>query len=93
MVLLNEDAIEQELKALNIEWGVIGGATLTRVFKFDDFKQALDFTNQVGKLAEEMNHHPEINLAWGKVEIQISTHSEGGITENDFLLAAKIDSL
>jgi 4a-hydroxytetrahydrobiopterin dehydratase len=93
MALLNEDAIEQELKALNIEWGVIGGATLTRVFKFDDFKQALDFTNQVGKLAEEMNHHPEINLAWGKVEIQISTHSEGGITENDFLLAAKIDSL
>jgi len=93
MGLLNESGIEQELNKLHIEWGVIAGTTLTRVFKFKDFKHALIFTNKVGELAEELHHHPLIILEWGKVEVQISTHDEGGVTDKDFLLAGKIDKI
>ncbi len=93
MGLLTEEAIEKELQDLDVEWGVIAGTTLTRVFKFDDFKSALEFTNKVGELADKNSHHPDINLSWGKVELHISTHSEGGLTEADFNLAAGIDKL
>jgi 4a-hydroxytetrahydrobiopterin dehydratase len=61
--------------------------------KFPDFRQALNFVNQVGNLAEEQGHHPDIFLSWGKVEITIWTHKIDGLTESDFILAAKIDQL
>lgn len=93
MGLLNEDGIELELNKLDIEWGVIAGTTLTRVYKFKDFARALAFTNKIGAVAEKMGHHPEICLEWGKVEVRITTHSEGGITDKDFQLADKIDSI
>lgn len=78
---------------LQPEWRIVEQKKLEREFKFKDFKQALEFTNQVGQIAEEQNHHPDIYLTWGKVKISISTHSVGGLTENDFILAAKIDKL
>ena len=74
-------------------WQVIEEHHLERTFKFPDFNSALAFTNRVGNLAEEQAHHPDIHLAWGKVTVTIWTHKINGLTESDFILAAKIDRL
>jgi len=66
---------------------------LEREFKFADFKSALDFVNKVGKLGEQMNHHPDIELGWGRVKVSLTTHDADGITDKDNELAAKIDKL
>jgi|SRR5579862_1575682 len=73
------------------DWAVDGEHHLHREFKFSDFKQALEFVNKVGALAEEQGHHPDILLAWGKVGITLWTHKIDGLTESDFIVAAKID--
>ena len=75
------------------EWKVVQEHHLARVYKFPDFKSALAFVNRVGALAEEQGHHPDILLAWGKAEVTIWTHKVDGLTESDFVLAAKIDRL
>lgn len=75
------------------QWNVVDEHHLVRLYKFPDFKSALDFVNRVGALAEDQGHHPDIALAWGKVEITIWTHAVNGLTESDFILAAKIDRL
>ena len=75
------------------QWSVIDGHHIRRELKFRDFKQALDFVNRVGALAEEQGHHPDIFLAWGKVELTLWTHAINGLTESDFIMAAKIDKL
>ena len=72
-------------------WRVINEHHLEKTFTFPDFKRALAFTNRVGELAEQQGHHPDIHLAWGKVTISIWTHKIDGLTESDFVLAAKID--
>lgn len=74
-------------------WKVVDEHHLNRAFTFPDFKQALDFVNRVGALAEEQGHHPDIMLAWGKVEVTLWTHKVNGLTESDFIMAAKIDAL
>ena len=74
------------------QWTAADEHHLTRAFKFPDFRQALDFVNRVGALAEEQGHHPDILLAWGKAEITLWTHKIDGLTESDFILAAKIDA-
>jgi 4a-hydroxytetrahydrobiopterin dehydratase len=74
-------------------WHVLEEHHLEREFKFPDFRQALAFTNQVGELAESQGHHPDIFLSWGKVAVKIWTHKVSGLTESDFILAAKIDRL
>ena len=74
-------------------WNVVNEHHLTRAYKFPDFRSALAFVNKVGELAEEQGHHPDILLAWGKVEITIWTHAVDGLTESDFILAAKIDRI
>ena len=63
----------------------------TRLFRFPDFQKALDFVNRAGAIAEEQGHHPDILLAWGKAEVTIYTHKIDGLTESDFVLAAKIN--
>jgi 4a-hydroxytetrahydrobiopterin dehydratase len=73
------------------DWTVVNNHHLQREFKFKDFKSALDFVNKVGGIAEEQGHHPDIFLAWGKVAVEIWTHKINGLTESDFILAAKID--
>jgi 4a-hydroxytetrahydrobiopterin dehydratase len=73
------------------DWSVVNDHHLEREFKFKDFKSALDFTNKVGAIAEEQGHHPDIYLAWGKVQVKIWTHKINGLTESDFILAAKLD--
>ena len=75
------------------DWSVVDGHHIEREFGFPDFLEALAFTNEVGALAEAEGHHPDIYLAWGKVGIKIWTHKIDGLTESDFVLAAKIDGL
>ena len=74
-------------------WEVKKEQFLCKEWTFPDFAQALAFTNRVGALAEEEGHHPDIYLTWGKVKLEITTHDVGGLTENDFILAAKCDGL
>jgi 4a-hydroxytetrahydrobiopterin dehydratase len=74
-------------------WNVVNGHHLEREFTFSNFREALNFTNETGELAERQNHHPDIFLAWGKVKVTIWTHKIDGLTESDFVLAAKIDQL
>lgn len=74
-------------------WRVGEEHRLEKEFRFDDFRSALGFTNRVGELAEEQGHHPDIHLSWGKVRIEIWTHKIDGLTESDFVLAAKVDEL
>ena len=75
------------------DWIVNNEHHLSKNYKFPDFRAALAFVNKVGALAEEQGHHPDIFLAWGKVDITIWTHKIDGLTESDFILAAKIDQL
>ena len=75
------------------EWSVIDEHHITREYKFPDFASALEFVNRVGALAEEQGHHPDILLAWGKAAVTLWTHKVDGLTESDFIMAAKIDRL
>jgi 4a-hydroxytetrahydrobiopterin dehydratase len=68
-----------------------GGQRLEKQYRFPDFRQALAFVNRVGELAEQEGHHPDIELGWGRVKLTLWTHSIGGLSENDFILAAKAD--
>jgi 4a-hydroxytetrahydrobiopterin dehydratase len=74
-------------------WEVVEEHHIKKTFTFPDFQQALAFVNKVGELAEEQGHHPDIYLAWGKVEVTTWTHAIDGLTESDFILAAKTDRL
>ena len=88
--------VGKELEALVKEvpeWKVVEGHHITRAFKFKNFVDALAFVNKVGALAEQQGHHPDIFLAWGKAEVTTWTHSINGLSESDFILAAKIDRL
>ncbi len=68
------------------------GAAITRLYKFSDFKEAMTFVNRVAGLAEAADHHPDILIRYNKVQLTLSTHSAGGLTEKDFALARQIDS-
>jgi 4a-hydroxytetrahydrobiopterin dehydratase len=86
----------EELESLHLQvpgWHVNEEHDITKTFTFPDFRQALAFVNRVGEVAEEQGHHPDIYLAWGKVEIKLWTHKIDGLTESDFIMAAKIDRL
>ena len=75
------------------DWDVVDAHHLARTFTFPDFARALAFVNRVGRVAEQQGHHPNIHLTWGRVHIEIHTHKIDGLTESDFILAAKIDTL
>ncbi|HXH30283.1 MAG TPA: 4a-hydroxytetrahydrobiopterin dehydratase [Bacteriovoracaceae bacterium] len=80
------------LQTLSADWRLTNDSSrIRRDFKFKNFKRALEFTNLVGQIAEEQKHHPEIHLGWGHCEIEVWTHSNNNLVENDFILAAKID--
>jgi len=87
----------EELRDLQDEldagWQVVEDHHLEKQFEFDDFVGALDFVNRVGELAEDQGHHPNIYLTWGLARIQIWTHAIDGLTESDFVLAAKIEEI
>ena len=81
------------LTKLGGDWTVVDGHHLWKRYGFEDFRGALAFTNRAGEVAEEQGHHPDLLLAWGKVEVSIWTHKIDGLTESDFVLAAKLDQL
>ena len=86
----------EELRRLAVQvpdWKVIDEHHITKSYLFPDFKTALDFVNRVGAVAEEEGHHPDLTLTWGKVDVKTYTHKIDGLTESDFILAAKIDEL
>lgn len=90
---LKGDALRQLTDTLGGGWKVIAKHHLEKEFTFPDFASGLAFTNQIGAIAEEQGHHPDIHLAWGKVRVTIWTHAIDGLTRSDFVLAAKIDHL
>lgn len=89
---LKGEALQALQKQVN-SWNVVEEHHIVKSFKFPNFRKALDFVNRVGETAEEQGHHPGIYLTWGKVEITTYTHKINGLTESDFILAAKIDAL
>lgn len=90
---LKGDALKQMLGQLGGGWRALDEQRLEKQFKFPDFRSALDFVNRVGGIAEQQNHHPDIYFTWGQARIQIWTHSINGLSESDFILAAKINGL
>jgi 4a-hydroxytetrahydrobiopterin dehydratase len=72
-------------------WSVVEDKKLQKTYTFPDFAQALAFVNRAGAVAEVEGHHPDVYLTWGKVGVEIWTHAIGGLSENDFILAAKLD--
>jgi len=83
------DALAKEVPS----WKVIDAHHIVRAFEFPDFAQALAFANKVGAIAEEQGHHPDITISWGKAIVTTWTHKINGLTESDFILAAKVDRL
>jgi 4a-hydroxytetrahydrobiopterin dehydratase len=86
-------ALDDLLARLGGGWQVVDEHHLAKEYRFRDFADALTFTNRVGALAEAERHHPDIHLAWGRVRLEIWTHVIDGLTESDFVLAAKADRL
>lgn len=89
--LLEPEAV-QRLLAEVPDWKLEGN-TIARTFQFENFLLAIDFVNKVANEAESMNHHPDIDIRWNKVKLELATHSAGGLTDIDFTLARKIDRL
>ena len=88
---LEGDRLRELSEQLGAGWKVVDDHHIEKTYSFKDFQEALDFTNRLGVMAEEVGHHPDIYLTWGKVKVTIFTHSVGGLTENDFILAAKLE--
>ncbi len=90
---LTSDSFRPLLQEIS-QWKVINGKQIEREFQFKDFKTALAFVNTVAKIAEKEGHHPNINLhGWNKVTLTLYTHAIGGLSKNDFIVAAKVDGL
>ncbi len=85
--------IEGFLAKLDKGWKVVEGRLIEKEYLFSDFQAALKFANQIGELAEVECHHPDLYLSYGKLKVQLWTHKIGGLSENDFILAAKCDLL
>ncbi len=86
-------ALDSLAAELGNDWQVVDGHHLEKEYGFPNFREALDFTGRVGEMAEEQSHHPDIFLTWGKVRVTIWTHKIDGLTESDFVFAAKADAL
>lgn len=90
---LKGDDLKKLYEQLPEGWNLVEEHHLEKEFKFDDFRGALEFTKRVGEMAEEQNHHPDILLSYGKVKITVFTHKIGGLSDSDFVFAAKADEL
>ena len=91
MARLSDEEIDEQLAGLD-GWEREGEA-IRRTFKLDDFKGSVDFVNRLTPEAEDMNHHPDLEISWDEVTVRVTSHSEGGLTENDFELARRIGTL
>jgi 4a-hydroxytetrahydrobiopterin dehydratase len=90
---MTAEQIAPWLVRLGGDWQAVEDHHLHKEYRFKNFRQALAFTNQVGELAEQIGHHPDLFLAWGKVGVTIWTHKIGGLSESDFIFAAKVEDL
>lgn len=90
---LTRAEIEPYLADLDAGWRVVNDHHLEKEWRFRNFREALDFTNRVGELAEEVGHHPDIELGWGRVKLTVYTHKIDGLHEADFVFAAKVEAL
>lgn len=90
---LGEKEIKEFMSELRSGWHVIAGKKIQREFKFKDFREATNFVNKVADVAEAEGHHPDIYIFYDIVKIELSTHAIKGLSENDFILAAKIDKI
>ena len=90
---LTEDEYSPLLQELGSGWNINDEARLEKTYLFKDFVSALEYTNRIGEIAEEEGHHPDIIFGWGYAKINITTHAIEGLSENDFILAAKIDNI
>jgi len=88
-----QDQITECIAQLGRNWEVVDQIKLKKQYKFFDFKGAMEFVNKVANVAEEQQHHPDIHVFYGKVVIELWTHAVRGLSENDFIMAAKIDTL
>lgn len=91
--VLKGAALSRMRALLPAGWRIVGGRRLVKTYRFPDFREAFSFVKRVAALAEREFHHPDVFLAWGRVTLSIWTHAVGGLTENDFVLAAKSDAL
>lgn len=90
MTEMEAEAMSKHVKG----WTVASGAKkISKEFKFKNYVQAMDFANTITPIAEAEGHHPDLSIGWGRVGVELSTHSIGGLSENDFILAAKIDGV
>jgi len=90
---LGEKETKEYLTQIKSGWEVIGDKKIEKEFKLKDFKEAMEFVSKVAAIAEEEGHHPDIHIFYSTVEIELWTHAIGGLSENDFILAAKIDKI
>lgn len=90
---LRGEPLAQLHRQLGAEWKVIDEQRLEKEYLFKNFREALAFTNKIGEIAEQQGHHPDIFLSYGKVKIQLWTHKINGLSESDFILAAKCDKI
>jgi 4a-hydroxytetrahydrobiopterin dehydratase len=89
---LGKEKIKEYLSQLKSRWEVLEDKKIRKEFKFSGFPEAISFVNKVAKIAEQENHHPDIHIFYRKVVIELWTHAVGGLSENDFILAAKIEN-
>lgn len=90
--MLGEE-LEAMMKEIDDAWKLVDDMWIVRSFKFKNFKEALDFVNRVGEIAEVQGHHPDIELGWGRAVIKLMTHKIKGLSKNDFIMAARIDDI
>lgn len=90
---LKPEEVEKYLSQLKTKWEVIDNLKLKKEFIFNDFKEAMEFVNKVAELAESEGHHPDIHIFYSKVTIELWTHAVGGLSENDFIFAAKLENI
>lgn len=90
---LSGDALAEHQRSVHSRWALTPDSRIEASFTFPDFATALAFVNEVGRLADAEDHHPDIFLSWGRVTVRLWTHTVGGVSPNDFILAAHIDAL
>jgi 4a-hydroxytetrahydrobiopterin dehydratase len=91
---LEADAVQELMQALNVGWSVTDdGKSIVRLFEFAGYHRTISFVNAVAWIAESEGHHPDLTVGYGKVNVLYTTHAIGGLSENDFICAAKIDRL
>jgi 4a-hydroxytetrahydrobiopterin dehydratase len=90
---MKKDEIKEYQSLFKINWPVIDGKKMAKEFEFNDFKEAMAFVNQIAKIAEAEQHHPDIHIFYNKVVVELWSHGLKGLSENDFILAVKIEEI